>query len=225
MSVQPSGPSLPAAGPGNADHQCTFTSPLWPAHYRMQPMPRHPGHEQLLSQRPGHRCQGSEGLTPHNPPKDGVFVVQVACRLEQDEELGAICVGPAVGHAEHPASAVLCPLVELVSEGGAIHRLSPSACACRIASLQGSSIRRCADQAGTAKKPPSMLTGLEWRLEERQCSGQRTWSASQTFSQGWCSAPAGTSSHVQPCPAIQPSSHRGTCIMKFLMQRWKGVPV
>ena len=50
-------------------------------------------------------------------------------------------MGPAVGHAEHAARAVLCPLVKLVPEGGAIHRLTPGACASWIASLQGISIR------------------------------------------------------------------------------------
>ncbi len=59
-------------------------------------------------------------LTSHHPAKHCVLVVQVVRRLVEDEELGAVGVGAAVGHAEHAAPAVQQPRVHLVLQGWAV---------------------------------------------------------------------------------------------------------
>mmetsp|Transcript_3605 Transcript_3605/g.12008 ORF Transcript_3605/g.12008 Transcript_3605/m.12008 type:complete len:216 (-) Transcript_3605:75-722(-) len=62
----------------------------------------------------------------HHFAKDHVLPVQVRGLLERDEELGAVGVGPLVGHGQEPR-AVVREREGLVLKGGAVDGLAPGA--------------------------------------------------------------------------------------------------
>lgn len=82
------------------------------------------------------------GWAPHPPASTprvgGPPTIQVCMRFVSDEELGAVCVGPAVGHGQHAALGVLQVVHQLVWElavGGVVNRFAAFSRACGVAAL------------------------------------------------------------------------------------------
>lgn len=112
-------------------------------------------------------------VTSDNFAKHSVFVVQMARRLVQNEELGGVGTRAGVSHAQNPPARMLQPGIQLILESGSIDGFATRAGASGVTPLQQAGYPMlCSDHTAVG---PSSHRGMFFNRMHCYLSQHKAW--------------------------------------------------